>query len=280
MKKILVPTDLTVLGDYAYTIASKIAESNDAQIILLSVVMAPQNTLFDANGNFIEDGESDYTVLKQKQVLLQEQLDKFAENKKQISKQISVIGNINQAILNCTKNEEIDLIVMGTNGNYSQTLFSHQSHAEFLINHSSIPIITLKCDRSNLNVDKIAFVSDFLEPENYQLDTLKKVQSIFDSTLILLKILTKRQIRPKEEIIKTIENFAEKNELNKYEIHFYEDQSVEHGVSKFCAEKDIDLIALGTHQRSGFSKFFRHSITDDIVNNVFHPILTFPIKET
>lgn len=279
MKKILVPTDLTVLGDYAYSVANKIASSNNAEIILISVVMAPQNTLFDANGNFIEDGESDYSILKEKQALLQKRLDEFAEGKDQISKQITVIGNINQAILNCTKNEQIDLIVMGTNGNYSNTLFSHQSHAEFLINHSTIPIITLKCDRSDIDVNKIAFVSDFLETESYALETLKTIQSIFNSTLILLKILTKDQVRSTEEITATIEAFANKNELSNYKIHFYEDKSVEHGVAKFCAEKDIDLIALGTHQRSGFSKFFRQSITDDIVNNVFHPIFTFPIKE-
>lgn len=279
MKKILVPTDLTILGDYAFHLANKIAEANNSEIILLSVVMAPQNTLFDTNGNFIEDGESDYSTLKEEQKLLQQRLDSFAEDKDKISKTISVIGNINQAILNCSKNEQIDLIVMGTNGNQHHALFSHQSHAEFLINHSNIPILTLKCDRSNLNLDRIVFVSDFLESENYELDTLKKTQEIFNSKLVLLKILKKNQVRSNNEIIAAVETFAKKNELTNYEIHLYEDNSVEYGVEKFCTEKEIDLIALGTHQRSGFSKFFRHSITDDIVDKVFLPILTFPIKE-
>lgn len=279
MKKILVPTDLTILGDYAYTIANKVAQESNAEIIILSVVLAPQNALFDEGGDIIEDGETDLTALRKKEADLNLKLKEWSKGKTNLSKVITSIGNINQAIISCSKKENIDLIVMGTNGAHSHALFAHHSHSEFLINHTDIPVITLKCDRSNLNLDTIVLVSDFLEPTAYSLDILKSIQTIFKSKLVLLKILTKNQVRTLSEIEKTILDFALINKLENYEIQLYKDTNVESGVSKFCAEKSIDLIALGTHQRSGFSKFFRHSITDDLVNNLFHPILTFPIKD-
>ena len=55
------------------------------------------------------------------------------------------------------------------------------------------------------------------------------------------------------------------------------DESVEKGIVNFSGETGIDFVAIGTHQRSGLSRLFKHSISEDIVNHVWQPILTFPV---
>ena len=76
-----------------------------------------------------------------------------------------------------------------------------------------------------------------------------------------------------------MQEFARINDLEKYTMELFTDSSVEGGLGKFCAENDLDLIALGSHQGYGFSKLFKGSISDDIVNHLYQPILTFPIDK-
>ena len=93
----------------------------------------------------------------------------------------------------------------------------------------------------------------------------------------MLKIKKPNNQRTDIQVHEDMEKFAQLNKLENYTLNIYADPSVEAGIGKFCAEKDIDMIILGTHQSSGFSRLFRHSVSNDVVNHLFHPILTFPI---
>lgn len=106
---------------------------------------------------------------------------------------------------------------------------------------------------------------------------IKELQSVFESTIHLLKIKTPSEKKSDETILAEINDFATINFLNNYKPHIYADKSVESGIGRFCAESSFDLVAIGTHQSKGLSKLFRGSISNDIVNHLFHPILTFPI---
>lgn len=278
MKKILVPTDFTDLGNYAYGVADILAKGTGAEIITLSVIPGPRGAIYDDRGELTNDEGNDYTEWTKRLAKVKEQMNDWIENKSNVVNSICTIGNIDDSILHYSDANDIDLIVMGTEGLFDKSIWSKGSHTEFISNHAGLPVLSLKCDRSNLDLKEILFVSDFIEPEEIDLSILKSIQKSNDSKLVLLQVKTPKRNRTNEQIADDIQAFADKNGLENYSMNIYEDTSVESGIGKFSAENDIDLIVLGTHQGYGFSKLFKGSISDDVVNHLFHPILTIPMK--
>lgn len=277
INNILLPTDFGELGEFAYTMAKHIADKSKASIHVISVVPGPQDAFYSNSGQLLNFEGNDYTEWDKKLAISKEKMKTWISDKTHISDTLSVIGKVDDSILLYANNHDIDLIVMGTDGVFGSRFWNKPSHAEFITNHSTIPVLTLKCDRTNIHLEEIVFVGDFLEAKEMNLDITKSIQTVFNSKLLLLKIHTPHDNRSNDQIIKDIEAYAKVNKLSNYEIHIYEDKIIESGIGKFTAEKDIDLIILGTHQGKGFSKLFHKNISDDIVNHLFHPILTFPI---
>lgn len=277
MKYILVPTDFSDLGNYAYDVANIIAKNTSAKIIAISIVPGPQGALYSNSGQLLNDDGNDYTEWDKKLSANKTKMVDWMENKSNIIDSFCTIGNVDKTILEFSEDNDIDLIVMGTNGLFQKSIWTAGSHAEYITSHSEIPVLTLKCDRSDLDLNEIVLVSDFLENKKIDLKIVKEIQKAYKSKILLLKIKTPKYTRDDEKIRADMEAWAKTNILENYSINIYPDSGVESGIGKFCAAKDIDLIALGTHQSNGFSKLFKENISDDVVNHLFHPILTFPI---
>ena len=278
MKKILLPTDFGDLGDYAYQLALTIANKADAIIDVLSVVNGPRGAMYQPDGQLIVDEGNDYKSWEQKLEVNKQKMGSWTRNKSHIGETTCMIGDVNDCILSFAEEQDSDLIIMGTEGLFDQSIWSKPSHAEFVINHSPLPVLTLKCDRSNIDLRKIILAGDFISFEKVELGVLKSLQSLFQSEIMLLKVMKPEARRTPEQILCDMDSFAAANDLHTYSKHIYKDKNIEAGIAKFAEENNVDLIALGTHQRNGFSKLFRHSISDDVVNHLFHPVLTFPIS--
>lgn len=277
MKKILLPTDFSDLGDFAYGIASKLAQDTNAEITALSIVSGPAGAIYSLDGELTNDEGNDYSEWRRKLENSKIKLAEWISDKPGITQAVSAIGNVDDTILRISDTEDSDIIVMGTEGLYRKSVWSKESHTEYITNHSDIPVLSLKCDRDNIDLKQILLVGDFLIAEKINMDVLKSIQETYQATLVLLTVNTPAQIRTDTEVYDDMEAFAKINELSNYVMRTYNDSTVESGIGKFAAENDIDLIAIGTHQGHGFSKLFRGSISDDVVNHLYHPILTFPI---
>lgn len=278
MTTILLPVDFSELSDFAYILASHIAEKTKAKIDVVSIIPGPLGAFYSSAGELMNDEGNDYTEWSDRLAATKKSMENWIETKTHISNTYCTIGNVDDGIIRYATDHEVDLIVMGTDGLYSNSsIWSKPSHAEFISNHSPVPVLTLKCDRTDINLKEMILVSDFLNAQKINLSIVKALQSIFDSKLLLLKVKLNNSIRSKSEIESDMTAFANLNDLSNYELCIYDDESVEAGIGKFAAERDVDLIALGTHQKKGFSKLFRGSISDDVVNHLFHPVLTFPI---
>ena len=278
MKKILVPTDFGNLGNDAYQLALNIAEKAGATVDIISVVNGPRGATYSPDGQLLGDEGNDYKKWEEKLEASKQKMQAWLIDKHDISGSHSMIGDINDCILSYAVEHECDLIVMGTEGLFDQSIWSKPSHAEYVINHSPIPVLTLKCDRSNIDLRRIILAGDFLSHDSIDLRVLKNIQSLYDSEILFLKIMTPEAKRSSKQVQDDMDAFAMTNGIQHYSKHIYNDNNIEAGIGKFAAENDIDLIALGTHQRNGFSKLFRKSISDDIVNRLFHPVLIFPIS--
>jgi len=277
IESILVPTDFGALGQYAYSIAGYISEKTNADIHVISVVPGPAGAFYSHTGELMNDDANDYTEWLDKLQASKAKMKEWIGDKPKITETHSTIGVIDDCIVNYATNHGIDLIVMGTEGLFGSKIWNSPSHTEYISNHSPIPVLSLKCDRSEIDIKNILFAGDFLVAKMFDLHIIKSIQAIFNAQLKLLKVRLPDAIRTDQKIKSDMEEFALVNSLENYSTYIYNDQGVESGIGKFAAEEKIDLITLGTHQKSGFSKLFRGSVSDDVVNHLFHPVLTFPI---
>lgn len=276
-KKILIPTDGGILGDYACSVAKRLNEKIDLEVIYLNVIHAPSGVVMNHEGEFIDDREFDYTHIYKQQEQQKLALTKWAHQKKVQGEVHVIIGDVNRAITSFAKKMQVDLIIMGTHGIFNLKDSIAGSHTEYITIHSKIPVISLKCDRSEMILDQIVLVSDFEECEKYNLHWIQEIAKAFSSTIVLLKIVQNLSRTNREYEFKKMDEFAKINDLDHYKNDLYEDESVARGVTRYCEEHHIDLVAIGTHQTKGLTKLFHKSISKDLVNHIYHPVLTFPI---
>ncbi len=276
MKNILIPTNLDEFGEFAYSIASQLAAKMNHKITLLSIVEAHSSAILNKNGELIDDGESDYSDLHKERDKRKDALIEWAKDKELVSSIYSTAGNVNQVILSFIENNDVDLVVMGTKGIWGWKDKMQGSHTEYIANHSKTPVLSLKCDRSNMSIKEFLFVSDFHQKEKLNFTLINEIADAFEAKIIMLYI-NRDNSESQETILSNMQKCATINEFKNYEFQIYNDKNVEHGVSRFCQERNIDLIILGSSQQKGITSLFKHSVSRDIVNHLFHPVITFPL---
>lgn len=277
MKKILLPTDGTELGDYAYELARKIAQKTKASIEVLTVVPAPAGAVFDPQGRLLTDEGEDFSEFYAEKVAVEERLEQWTQDKPDIRYSNVRIGHIEEDILHYVKTNQVDLVVMGTKGAHGLNEFIRGSHTEHIAQASPAPVLCLKCDRSGMLIRDILFLSDFEQVEQLDLGILKELIYAFDANLHLLRINTPRHFATTRKVMTNMQKFVDLNGLDNTTFHLYSDETVEQGITNFSMENRVDIVAIGTHQRKGFSRLFKHSVSDDVVNHLMQPVLTFRV---
>lgn len=275
IQKILIPIDFTEHSEYAYTVARQIAEKSGADIVALTVVSGPHGTIY-AYGDSKMSSDRDQSEWIKRLEVAKNKLEAWVRDKEGISICHASIGNVAEVIIEFAEDGNMDLIIMATGGEASNS-WNKGSNTVYITNNTEVPVLSLKSNRSHLKMDRILYVSSFLENTKEDLSVLKAIQHAFNAELCLLKILTPSSNALVEEVESDMESFAQTNNLENYSLHTYSNDDVEHGIEQFSAKNSIDLVAIGTHQWKGFSKLFRKSISDDLVSELEHPLLTFPI---
>ncbi len=276
MKKILVPTDFTDVANYALSMAQKIASKLEAEITLLHVVNTPSGVLTDNDGHVIDDGENDLKAYYQSLEKGKKQMAALEADLPKGIRTSVVEGVLNQAIVEFIKNERIDLVVMGTKGSSGLREILQGSETEIIVRKSPVPVLSLMCDRSNIQLEKILLVHDFKKAIVQDLEIHKALMAAFDAKLHLLKIIDGDESELVTE--KEMREFAKANDLDSAVFHIFNDSDVEDGITHFLQEQDFDLLSIGTHGHKGFKHWLNGSVAEDLVNHLHKPILTFHLN--
>jgi nucleotide-binding universal stress UspA family protein len=278
MKKILLPTDLSDLGNYAYDLAHKICHNTESEIDLLYIIPAPAGAIFDSEGNILDDEGVDVAPLFEEENKIKKALEEWASNRENIGQITVQIGEVDDAIMKYIDKNSVDLVVMGTTGADGVKEVVLGSHASKLALHAPIPVLTLKCDRSDMVINDILLVGDFHDHKKLNLQIIKTLQSALHAKLHFLTVNTRSDFETTRAIQTHMRDFQEVNEIENAEFHIYCDESVEKGIVNFCTDHAIDFVAIGTHQRTGLSRLFKKSISEELVNHVWQPVMTFPMS--
>jgi len=278
MKKILIPTDFSELADYAYAMAKAIFDEGAYEIHMLSIVSVTPDVLFDKQGELIDDGIINFQLLYDERKAQIEKMESWVKDKPEIVSSRVKLGRLHTDIVRYIEKNKIDLLIMGTSGASGLKEMLAGSHTSYIAMRSPVPVLSLKADRSDIQIKKILLAGDFKDPQMVELGVLKDLARRNNATMHLLKVNTPGDFETNEMVLSRMKEFSELNELERVSYHVYCDYGVEKGIVAFAESNNIDLIAIGSQQRTGLSRVIKRSISYDAINHIKQPIITFPVR--
>lgn len=271
--KVVIPTDFSVQADFAYVMVKNLAKKSDMEVTFLHVLNVPDTVTMNAEGQIETCGEIDIDyVQKQKDMADQKLAALKAEHGSEINTAL-VLGRTTTGIIEYSEQNGYDLIAMGTKGSSGLAERIVGSEAQIIARKSSVPVLTLMCDRTDLELNNVLLVHEFSENGTQNLQLLKLFVKVFNTKLHLLQISDSDQ--KEEEIKANMKKFAENNGLTEYSAHVIEDTNVESGVTHFNQMHDMDLVCIGTHGRGGV---LHQSATETLINHLYKPVVSFKIQ--
>jgi nucleotide-binding universal stress UspA family protein len=277
MKKILVPVDFSTPSENALKVAAKLAKKNHAQLCVLHVIELAE-TIFGSE-QFNVDDEQIVFFMK----MAKKRFAKFMEKDylKDIDyKDMVDIGPTSKYISQYAKNENVDMIVMGSTGVSGLEEVLIGSNTEKIVRTSPVPVLVVKKEMEELDIKQVVFASDFDLESLKAYENAKRFADSFDAELKLLYVnLPGNQFYSTTEIHEQMRKFLNEAEveLNEDNVIIFNDYTIQLGVINAANTLKSDLIAMPTHGRRGLSHFFNGSIGEDVVNHSTLPVITFKI---
>ena len=274
MKRILVPTDFSKQAEYALRVAAQIAKKNNSEIYLLHMLELPHQ-----GSDAISSGSAIPQIMFFKEMAINK-LETLMESDFLEGTNVSEIIQFEKAfdgIMEISKKNSVDLIVMGSHGASGYEEMFIGSNAEKVVRSSEVPVLIIKNETEEFKANKLVFASDFSDEIKKPFAKLIEFATIFNSHLDLVMINTPNSFKSTAVAEKIMTDFLEGTNFTNYSTHIYNDVNIEKGILNYSSSVDADLIGMCTHGRTGFSHFFNGSISEDLVNHTVRPVITFKI---
>lgn len=275
MRKILVPTDFSDHAEYALKVAAQIARENDGEIFLVHLLDLPGDET-DAVTSGADVPEIVFFLKKVHERFEEVQSAEYLDG-------LTVTANVKfdtafNGIIKVSKENDIDLIVMGSHGASGFHEMFIGSNTEKVVRTSEVPVLVIKKEQGNFNPEKFVFASNFSNEIKKPFVKVVDFANSFNAKLHLVYVNTPNEFKSTHVAEKLIHDFTSGFTItNGFTSQIYNDINVEKGILHFANSINADLIGMCTHGRQGIAHFFNGSISEDLVNHAVRPVVTFKI---
>ena len=281
MKSILVPTDFSDQATYALDLAYGIAKKNNAKLQLLNVVEAPHGSSFNATGEVVPPDGNDEIFFVQLVQRMEERLQAVNQDPKYSDIEIEgyvEIGSPYESISRTIVDHNVDLVVMGTQGTNGLEELLVGSNTEKVVRRAHCPVLTVKQPVQADSIKNIALATNLKDNHKRLIAQLTKLQSLFGATIHIVRVNSPGSFENDRYYKSEMKKFAEEHQLKDYTLNVYNESDEEDGIMYFAEDIHADMIALGTHGRSGIRRLLSGSIAEDLVNHSTRPVWTFRLQ--
>jgi nucleotide-binding universal stress UspA family protein len=270
--RILIPTDFSVQAEYAYYLTRNLFDGISHEIHILHVLEVPDTVFEDSNGNIQTCGEIDPGfVIRQKEMALKK-LEEISKNFQNTQTHL-ILGKVTDGILHYVSENKMDVLAMGTKGAFGMKEVLSGSETQMIVRKSEVPVITLKCDRSDLKLKKALFIHDFTKVTKEDLWLLKLLAERANADIHFLHIAIGEE--NVDLIVQNMRTFAGLNGIKSFQPHILAGDDIEKSVIDYDFKHNPDLVFIGTHGKGGI---WHASVTEKLVNHLFKPIVSFRLK--
>lgn len=277
MKKIIIPIDFSPYSENALRTAASIAKKQKSELIVVHMLEF-SNALISSSEAHTQTQAIFYLKLAEKQ--LQEFLNKsYLEGV--VVTPIIKHYKIFSELQDIAKEEDADLIVMGSHGSSGMKEFFIGSNTEKVVRSSETPVLVVKGLPIEEEFKEAVFACDFSKEDIIPYQKAKEMLSILHCNLQLLYVNTPlSNFKSTEEQEKLFSDFLKGSEGDislLSDIKKISDYSVEKGILQYAKTSKTDLIIMATHGKTGLDHFFNGSISEDVANHATLPVLTIKI---
>lgn len=270
--KVLIPTDFSIEAEYAFMMVNNLSKKANMEITFLHILNVPDTVTLGMDNVINTCGEIDMNFVEIQRNMAAVKLTELQQKHKGVKTEL-IFGHTTSGITQYAEENKFDLIALGTKGTSGLAERFIGSNAQLIARKSNVPVMTLMCDRSELELKDILLVHNFEENEPQKLNLVKTFIKVFDTKLHFLQITTKDD--NEENIKKSMTVFAQKNGFVNYEMHVIRDKNIEEGIKHFTESHNMDIICIGTHGKGGI---FHKSATETLINHLYKPIISYKIK--
>ena len=280
MSKILVPTDFSDIASSALKVAINIAKTSTSEIVLLNALdysaHIDQMYIGGVTPTYLTDV---YGELKSQSDSKLKTLIEANEASGVRFSTVNKSGFLKDAIEQTLVENEIELVVMGSKGSTGLEEVFVGSNAEKVVRFSNCPVLVVGREEPDTAIGNILFASDFEEEVGDGFKDVIAFAKIFDAKIHLVRINSPHNFWSTSLAETRMEAFAEKWGLTNYEVCQFDHEKLEYGMVQYAKRNDVQILAIGTHGRKGLAHMFQGSKTEEAVNHITLPILTFKIKK-
>lgn len=280
MKRILVPCDFSSPARQAYKFALDLASASGGELFVIHIISFP--VMYESTF-----GVQPYPISQTEIKKIEENaIEAFIRLKEEYSSPpdvpltfLPVYDYLLPGIQRVTKEYQIDLIIMGSQGSSGMEEFFIGSNTEKVVRFSNVPVIALRNAPATTSIKNIVLPTNLELNETDFISRVIFLQQFFSAILHVLWVNTPTHFKTDKSAKDGIEDFCKHYKLTDYTINVRSSQQESSGIIEFAREIEADMLVMATHSRKGLSHLFSGSITESVVNHIDCPIWTFGLKK-
>lgn len=287
IKKIMVPYDFSAFSREALMHGLTLARRTSAELHVMHVELP--------HGVPLTDEKSEPTKGETLRLRVEEDMENYSDLSEGVIVFYAVGRDIapGMAILQYAEEYDIDVVVVGTHGRRGFRRFLLGSVAEEIVRHAQCPVITVpkrNKEEKPLAIKRILLPADFSNHSEESLLYAKSLAETFDAQLVLLHVVNlPSQVTFNDTGLVSVYEYQPEIEVYAYEQlkELYEQSegpavknvayAIEYnlesdGIVQYAEDNDVDLVVMGTHGRTGMSRFLLGNVTAKTLRRITCPV--------
>ena len=272
IERIVVPLDGSLTGEAILSQVRRVLYRNDSEVILVRAVELP----FVENA--ITVAEAELSAAREYVLGQQERLEKAGVRVSHVVR----LGSPAGVILEIAKERNATMVAMATHGASGLQRFLFGSTAEAVIRRSPVPVLLVRpfwsydlvppVEAARRPIRNLLLPVDGSDRSLEALPGVIEFAALFETRVVLLRVLEKEETE--EEARQQLQAIAQTLEKKGVEtMILVEKGNPVEGILKTVRFREIDLIAMATHGRTGAFRAAAGSVTEEVLRKATVPML-------
>jgi nucleotide-binding universal stress UspA family protein len=278
IERIVVPLDGSLTAESILPQVRRVLYRSDSEVILVRAVVPP------AVENSIVIVEAELGAAREYLLGQSDRLEKAGVRVKHVARVGSPVG----VILDVAEEQRATMIALATHGASGLKRLLFGSVAEALIRRSPLPVLLVRPFWSyeltspvrpeQTPIRKLLMPVDGSERSLDALPGVVELAELFDTQVVLLRVLEEGKRRPPEEVpekaeeqLRSMAKAIERKGVETQSLIVKGDPAGQ--ILKAVGAHEIDMIAMATHGRRGLARVTLGSVTEKVLRSAPVPIL-------
>ena len=280
MMKIVLPTDFSKNAFHAIVYAAKLLEKTTSIFYLMHAYTPALYRIDYAFGSPGQLGLPDDQQNSAQNALekIRKRLKKKFDNTRHTYMTHAAFNTLEDEVKNVVKNENVDAIIMGTQGATGAKEILFGSTAVHILKKAEIPVLAVPSEYRFKPPKQILFPTDYeVDYEKADLEFLMQVAKSWESHINVLHVSSPEGLTPEQKRNKKI---LEKILPPKsYKVYDLPDQELIHAINGFQENVPIDFLVMIKNKHSFLERLFVEPVIQNIGLHCKVPFLVLPYNQ-